>query len=48
MQHLEIKFMTGVLDWKILMIPISIFHQTMEMWCLPVQLMDGVLGKYGI
>lgn len=40
--------MTGVLDWKTLMIHISIFHQNMEMWCLPVQLMAGVLGKFEI
>lgn len=40
--------MTGVLDWKILMIHIFIFHQTMETWCLPVHLMAGVLGKSGI
>lgn len=46
--HQEIKFMIGVLDWKILMIHISIFHQTMEMWCLLVQLMAGVLGKPGV
>lgn len=40
--------MTGVLDWKTLMIHISIFHQNMETWCLPVQLMAGVLGKFEI
>lgn len=40
--------MTGVLGWKILMIPTSIFLQTMEMWCLPVQLMAGVLGRYEV
>lgn len=40
--------MTGVLDWKIPMIRIFIFHRIVETWCLPVQLMAGVLGKSGI